>query len=162
MIRFIILHSGVLAAATQRVGVKAARPIQQWTQAQLQAGHRIIVPAIADYELRRKLWHNALRDPNQQLALNRLDKFVRAEPDRYLPMSEGALREAARLWGEARAQGVATAAPDRLDVDMILCAQVRTSHIPVEHRIVATTNTKHLARFVSAARWQDILIDPEM
>ena len=64
------------------------------------------------------------------------------------------MRQAAACWAEARQQGRPTAADAALDGDVILAAQAVTPDRP--EVIVATTNPKHLSRFVAAKLWVDI------
>ncbi len=64
-----------------------------WAVAMIRAGHRFIVPAIADYEVRRELERAAKR-----AGLAALDTWNGAAPNRYLPLSDSALRLGATLW----------------------------------------------------------------
>ena len=43
-----------------------------------------------------------------------------------------------------------------LDGDVILCAQALTLGVAADDLVVATVNVGHLARFLTAKRWQDI------
>lgn len=54
----------------------------------------MIVPAIVYYGLKREL----LR-AKRTFGIGRLDEFISASPDRYLPLSDQTLRLAAELWG---------------------------------------------------------------
>ena len=72
----------------------------------------------------------------------------------YLAITTSAMRQAATFWAEARQQGRPTAADPALDGDVILAAQAATlGRVDV---IVATTNARHLSRFVPAELWSDI------
>lgn len=64
---------------------------------------------------------------------------------------------AAELWAKARREGAPTAHPERLDVDVILAAQVhRFAEAFDTAVVVATTNARHLSRFVDARQWEEI------
>ena len=65
------------------------------------------------------------------------------------------MRTAARLWAEARNAGFPTANDTALDGDVILAAQALAlaDRQPI---VVATTNTKHLERYVDARLWSDL------
>ena len=111
----------------------------------LLSGYQIIVPEIADYEVRREL----LR-AGKTRGLARLD-LIKNTLD-YLPLTTAIMLTAAELWAHARNQGTPTAHPKALDCDVILAAQALA-----ENGIVATENVGHLSLFVEAKDWRDIL-----
>lgn len=86
----------------------------------------------------------------------RLRSFIDATPGRYLALSDGALRLAAQLWAKSRREGQPTSDSKALDVDVRLAAQVRSFQALASESVVATTNAKHLSRFVSAKHWSEI------
>jgi predicted nucleic acid-binding protein len=106
------------------------------------------VPEIADYEIRREL----LR-ANKTPGITRLDGLIQTVE--YLPITTVAMRQAAQFWAQARQQGLATAGDNTIDADMILAAQATT--LGVANFVIATTNVKHLSRFVPADLWQNIV-----
>jgi len=110
----------------------------------------VLVPAIIYYELRREL----LR-ARKALGLARLDAFVQSDPNRYLALTDEALRLAAELWATARQQGRPTSPALDLDVDVILAAQALVFGGGSEI-IVVTTNPRHLRQFVDARLWNDV------
>ena len=89
-----------------------------WAETMLLAGHHFIVPAVADYEVRREL-----ERLGRVGGLAELNAWNDAHPDRYLPLSNSALRLAARLWAQARNAGTPTADPKELDCDVLIAAQ---------------------------------------
>ena len=111
----------------------------------------VIVPEIADYELRRKLLHLAEHKGSEgaEVAIKRLDQFTSKMT--YAPLTTGIMRRAAGLWAQARGTGQSTAPDHALDGDVILAAQA----LEVEGTVI-TENVRHLKRFVDARRWQDI------
>jgi len=108
---------------------------------------RIILPKIADYEVRREL----LR-ANKTKGIAQLNALV--ELLEYLPITTAAMRLAALLWAQARQQGQPTAGDKTIDSDMILAGQAIT--LGASNVIIATTNVGHLARFTPANLWQNI------
>jgi predicted nucleic acid-binding protein len=120
---------------------------RKWLLALVAAARRVIVPEIADYEVRREL----LR-ANKAKGVAKLDAL--AGQLEYLPLTTAAMRRAAELWALARQQGQPTAGDNTIDGDMILAAQARTLGTP--DVVIATTNIGHLARFVAAELWQNI------
>jgi predicted nucleic acid-binding protein len=149
MSRAVLLDSGPLGLLTSPPGKKGdAAACAQWLASLLVVGVRVIVPEIADYELRREL----LR-ARKVKSVARLDALAAATE--YLPLTTAAMRRAAELWAQARQLGQPTASDKTIDADMILAAQALTLGTP--NLVIATTNVGHLARFVPAERWQNIL-----
>lgn len=113
----------------------------------LEAGVRVFLPEIIDYENRRELIR---RQATKQL--QNLDALGLVTE--YLPITTDAMRRAAELWAVARQTGQPTAGDDTIDADMILIGQAQSLQLP--DAIIATTNVRHLARFFPAAIWSSI------
>ncbi|MEM6590475.1 MAG: nuclease [Cyanobacteria bacterium P01_C01_bin.73] len=146
--RAIVLDTGPIGLVTNPKLSSQGVACNQWLQAHLKAGNRVVVPEIADYEVRREL----LR-ANKMKGLARLDSLCQRLE--YLPITTASMRQAAALWAQARQQGQPTAGDKTIDADMILIAQAQTlESIDV---VVATTNVGHLSRFIAANLWQNIL-----
>jgi predicted nucleic acid-binding protein len=144
----LFLDSGPLGLITQPQRSHEVVAITDWLKDCLLAGARVLVPAIVYYEIKREL----LR-ANKVIGIARLDAFANAAPDRYVPLTDDALRFAAELWARSRRAGRPTADATALDIDVMLAAQaLRLGRSPV----VATTNPKHLSQFVPAQLWTDI------
>jgi predicted nucleic acid-binding protein len=107
------------------------------------AGHRFVVPAIADYEVRREL-----ERAGKQNSLVALDAWNAAYPDRYLPLSDTALRLGAKLWAQASQTGKTTADPEELDGDVLIAAQAITTGLAPADFVIATLNVA-LASFAT-------------
>ena len=150
MSRLIILDSGPLGLVTQRLGIERADACREWVLECTDKVAQVLVPEIADYEVRREL----LR-ARKTAGVARLDRFIAAAPQRYLPLTTQAVRKAAELWADARNRGVATADIHALDGDVILAAQVLTLDLAGAEIIVATDNVRHLSRYVTAVAWSD-------
>ncbi len=106
---------------------------QQWVRRLYQLGSTIVIPEIADYEVRRELLRSSRSKSIElldQLKLNML----------YLPITTDSILSAAQLWAIARQTGQSTADPFALDGDVILAAQVIDAFGSDENVIVATTN----------------------
>lgn len=147
MSRTILLDSGPLGLITNPRASKEAAACGQWLVNALTGGASVLVPSIADYEVRRELIR-----ARRTAGIDRLDAFI--EQVGFLPITTAAMRRAAAFWAEARQQGRPTAADAALDGDVILAAQAVT--LDRAEVIVATTNPKHLSRFVEANLWVDI------
>ena len=146
MSRTIVLDSGPLGLVTNPHWSEQAAACGEWLS-NAAPGATVMVPEIADYEVRRELIR-----ARRTKGIARLDALI-AQVE-YLPITTSAMRQAARFWAEARQQGRPTAADPALDGDVILAAQIAT--LNREAVIVATTNVKHLSRFVPADIWSDI------
>ena len=64
--------------------------------------------------------------------------------------------KAAEFWANARKQGQPTANNQSLDADVILAAQAFMISSQGEDAVIATTNVRHLTRFVPAKVWHEI------
>ena len=147
----IALDAGPLGLLTHRNENEDAEACRKWLASQIAAGAKVIVPDVADYEVRREL----LR-AGKTKAVARLHDFIRATPDRYLPPNGGAFFKPAELWAQVRREGLPTAGDEALDADVLFVAQLLTSGFEMEDLVVATTNPKHLSRFPNAREWQNI------
>ena len=153
MIRAVVLDSGPLGMATNPKQTPLNVDCQQWILDLLNADVRVIVPEIADYEVRRELIR-----AEKTSGLSRLELFISSRVNDYLPISTPVMRHAAELWAQARKQGRQTAADAALDGDMILVAQALTLKLPREEVIIATHNVSDIAPFFPAKSWEDITL----
>jgi len=148
MTKVIVLDAGPLGAVTHP-RANANWEIKEWLQDLLRAGCVVMVPEIADYEVRREL----LRAEKAK-GVGRLDSLKAIG---YLPLSTNAMLKAAEYWAQARQAGFPTAPDEALDIDVVLAAQAAvlgdSSNSDV---VVATANVGHLSRYVRAELWKDI------
>jgi predicted nucleic acid-binding protein len=149
MIRTIILDTGPLGLVTHRGGKPEVDECKKWLGEVDKAGSRIVVPEIADYELRREL----LRAGKAHGVL-RLDALIAASL--YAPLTTKAMRLAAEMWSQVRQQRLTTAPDHALDGDVILAAQAKLMELDGFDVVVATTNVGHLSRLVKADLWRNI------
>jgi predicted nucleic acid-binding protein len=145
--RVIVLDTGPLGLVTNPKLSAESVACAQWLQTHITRGSRVIIPEIADYEVRRELLRASKRK-----GVARLDDLAKALE--YLPITTTTMRQAAQLWAQARQQGQPTAGDKTIDGDMILIAQAMTLAIP--DVVIATTNVGHLSRFIAAELWQNI------
>lgn len=121
--------------------------ITEWFGRIVEAGYRVVIPEVVDYEVRRGL----LRIPaRKQLA--QLDAL--GEALYFAPLSRPVMQDAAHVWAEARNRGQPFTSEDRLDGDAILIAQTRALG-RLDQIGVITENIQHLSPFVPAVRWED-------
>jgi len=151
--QFIFLDSGPLGLLTHPQRSVEVIAVTRWLSRCLLSGARPIVPAIVYYEIKREL----LR-ARKTFGIGRLDAFVNAAPGRYLSLSDQALHLAAELWAQSRQEGRPTAEPKALDIDVLLAAQALSFGAAPSDIVVATTNPKHLAQFITARHWEEILL----
>ncbi|HLK56656.1 MAG TPA: PIN domain-containing protein [Chthonomonadaceae bacterium] len=143
----IILDTGPLGLVTNPKQSGENLACYQWLEGLIAAERRVILPEIADYEIRREL----LR-AGKIRGLRRLDVIISTLE--YLPITTAAMRLAADFWAQARRIGQPTAPNEALDGDVILAAQAVTLGAP--DVVVVTTNVGHLSRFVAAKTWHEI------
>ena len=149
MTKHIVLGSFPLGALSHPNPSGEAADITKWAVRCSKAGHKLYIPEVIDYELRRELIR--ARKLTGIAKLNSLQTALR-----YLPITTGAMRLAAHLWAQARSGGYSTGDPKKIDIDVILAAQALTSGLPNADIVIATSNIAHLARFVAADEWRNI------
>jgi len=113
----------------------------------------MVVPEIADYEVRRELIR-----AGKTRGLTRLDAPARKMW--YFPITTDAMPLAAKCWTQARKERRPTAADPAPDADMILAAQAAGLDNDDNDMVIATTNVGHLSRFATTALWTDIAAHP--
>jgi predicted nucleic acid-binding protein len=145
--KVVLLDAGLIGLVTNPKLSPESIACTRWLQTLVNSNVRVIIPEIADYEVRREL----LR-ANKAKGVARLDELVKFLE--YLPITTNAMRQAALFWAQARQQGQPTAGDKTIDGDMILVGQAVTLNI--SNIVIATTNVGHLSRFTNADLWQNI------
>jgi len=123
--------------------------LARWYRQRLGSGDKFVVPEIADYEVRRALILASLTE-----SIQKLDGLKGVLS--YLPLTTDAMLRAAHFWAEMRRTHIPTADDKGLDADVILAAQAKSLESDSTEVIVVTDNIGHLARMVSARRWDEI------
>lgn len=142
MARIIVLDSGDLGLACGKPGNPVAGDFRVWMFGEWAGGAIIVIPEVADYEVRRSL---ILAGSIKGIA--RLDDLYR-HPARYLPINTAAMRIAAELWARARREHRPTAGDQALDGDVIVAAQAIAYCSEADDWMVATENAADLSRYV--------------
>jgi predicted nucleic acid-binding protein len=145
----VLLDSRPLGRLSYPRATPANDAITRWLDDLLAHGIQVLVPEVADYEVRRELMRT-----NSTQAIARLDAL--ATTAGYLPLTTATMRQAAAFWAQARQRGRPTADPHALDGDVILAAQAVTLDAGGDTVVIATTNVGHLAQFADAREWQAI------
>lgn len=148
MSRIVLLDSGPLGIV---INPKAASPLSQegkvWLEYLPQKGYIVMLPEIADYEVRRELIRGG-----KTAGIERLDQLKSQIP--YRPLTTEVMLLAAQLWADARNRGKPTADSHALDGDVILAAQAILEVNAGNEVVIATTNVGHLSQFVDAREWR--------
>ena len=143
-----MLDSGPLGIVTNP---KAASPLSQegkvWLQSLPLKGYIVMLPEIADYEVRRELIR-----ADKTAGIRRLDQLKSQIP--YRPLTTEVMVLAAQLWADARRRGRPTAEANALDGDVILAAQAILEGSEGNQVVIATTNVGHLSQFIDAREWR--------
>lgn len=151
MARYVLLDASPLGLAARRPGIPQVDRCLAWIASLGASGVVVVVPEVADYEVRRelaRLGHAA--------SLRRLDAFGRRLL--YAEITTAVMRRAAELWADVRRAGLPTGGDQGLDADAILAAQALLIGGPGDAVTVATANVAHLSRFpgVDARPWATI------
>jgi hypothetical protein len=122
-----------------------------WLDSLRAAGVVVIVPEIADYEVRRELIRAGVI-----AGLVRLDTLTASLI--YDPITTLIMRKASDFWAVVRRRGLPTAADQSLDADAIVAAQAALVGVPGDTVTVATSNPAHIGRFpgIDAREWPSI------
>ncbi|MGI8983148.1 MAG: type II toxin-antitoxin system VapC family toxin [Acidimicrobiales bacterium] len=145
----VVLDSGPLGLLSNPTTLGEPRDIREWAFRLLDEGVNVVVPEIADYEVRRELIR-----ADKQDGIRRLDELTHGLE--YEPLGTSHFRRAAELWAEARNRGLPTGHDAALDGDVLLAAQALGLMVTDPDTVVVTTNPEHLVRFVRAVRWRDL------
>ena len=153
MARYLVLDTGPLGLATKRPDRPDTIACVARLERLIVAGWSLVLPEIADYELRRQLILNG-----NDAGVRRLNLFGQAV--RFEWIDRLTLRRAAQFWADVRRDGRPTADRHALDGDCILAAQASliAERSGSDQVIIATTNVGHLSRFPgsNASLWEEI------
>jgi predicted nucleic acid-binding protein len=151
MARIILLDSTPLGLACRHRGHNRGDVCQRWLDTIRFSGILVVIPEIADYEVRRELIRRGART-----TLTRLDRL--AVHLAYDPLTTQIMRKAAEFWADLRRRGLPTAGDESLDADAILAAQAALLGGPRDTVTVATSNPRHVGRFpgIDAQDWPSI------
>ncbi|MEG4221674.1 nucleic acid-binding protein [Microcoleus sp. Pol12A6] len=120
---------------------------QLWLDSLLQNGEMVLLPEIADYEVRRELIR-----AGKERGIRKLDLFKKVLT--YRPLTTEVMLLAAQLWADSRRRGRPTAEANALDGDVILAAQAILEATEGNDVVIATTNVGHLSQFIDAREWR--------
>lgn len=146
MSKVVLLDSGPLG---QLVHPSHSTEIKRWAESLARRGAILVLPEIVYYELRRELARIGSATSVDALD-GLLDELL------YAPVDRSILVRASELWAHTRSLGLPTADDAALDVDVILAATTERFLARGDEVVVATSNVRHLDRFVPALRWDEI------
>jgi predicted nucleic acid-binding protein len=133
----VLLDAGPFGMVTNPRSSPGNEACKDWLAKLAAGGAEIVIPEIADYEVRREL----LRAGKAQ-GLGRLDALKGLL--KYAPITTGVMLKAAEFWAAARKAGRQSAEDAALDADMILASQAVALVRAGDETVIATTNVRHL------------------
>jgi hypothetical protein len=145
----VLLDAGPLGMITNPRSSPENEACKNWLASLAYNGIEVVIPEIADYEVRREL----LR-AGKDRGLGRLNALKAMLG--YAPITTTVMLKAAEFWATARNVGRPSADDASLDADMILAAQAGALVRAGDETVIATTNVRHLALFASARMWREI------
>jgi len=151
----VFLDTGVLGLVSSPSNAREAQECKQWLYHLLSRSAYVVTSDICDYEVRRSLLLASLTNPIVQ-GLENIDALQQVID--FLPLTQNVMKKAAQIWAKARHQGIQTADNKNIDADVIIAAQCQLlkEEYPGQYIVLATTNVKHLQRFIEAQEWEDI------
>ncbi len=152
MRRITLLDSMTLALACCNPSQERTRLCLNWLSRLDESGILVIIPAIADYEVRRGLLKKGAPAKLRNLGALRTRLA-------FVGISTPALEKAAEFWASLQRSGRPTADKKALDGDAILAGIAATIGGDDDQVIIATENLRHLNRFpgVEAQPWESII-----
>ncbi|PWU02916.1 MAG: nuclease [Terriglobia bacterium] len=145
----VLLDAGPLGMITNPRSSPENEACKDWLVTLVSGGVEIVIPEIADYEVRREL----LR-AGKVKGLARLDALKGMLT--YAPITTPVMLKAAEFWATSRRLGRQSAEDASLDADMILTAQAYALNRDDHEALIATTNVRHLVLFARARAWRDV------
>ena len=145
----VLLDAGPLGMITNPRSSPENEACKNWLASLAYNGIEVVIPEIADYEVRREL----LR-AGKDRGLGRLNALKAMLG--YAPITTTVMLKAAEFWATARNVGRPSADDASLDADIILAAQAGALVRAGDETVIATTNVRHLALFASARMWREI------
>ncbi len=142
-----LLDTGPLGLVTHPKAETKNEKAVRWLRGLLSDGVDVLIPEIADYELRRELLRAG---KTRSVAV--LDRYKTSLG--YVPLTTEVMLQAAEFWASVRQQGKPTAPDPALDGDVILAGQAAMLGRGGDDVVIATTNVGHLSRFVPAQEWE--------
>ena len=133
-----VLDAGPLGVVSNPKDTAETAGWRTWLKDLTVNGVDIVVPAIADFEVRRELVR-----AGKTRGIRYLNRVV--ADSHYAELTDIALKLAAEFWATARRRGVQTADDKALDADVILAAQAATLGVPTSEYVVATS-TRRISR----------------
>ena len=146
----VLLDAGPLGMVTNPKSSPENEACKNWLSGLAYRGIEVVIPKIADYEIRREL----LR-AGKGRGIGRLNALKGMLG--YAAVSTPVMLKAAEFWAAARNMGRQSAADASLDADMILAAQAAVLAGDSGPTVIATTNVRHLALFSPARIWREIV-----
>jgi hypothetical protein len=145
----VLLDAGPLGMIANPKSSSENEACKNWLASLVYQGVEVIIPEIADYEVRRELPRAGM-----DRGIGRLDALKAMLG--YAPITTAVMLRAAEFWATARRMGRQSADDASLDADMILAAQAGALVRDGDETVIATTNVRHLALFSSARIWREI------
>jgi predicted nucleic acid-binding protein len=154
MARLVFLDASPLWLACQKRSNPLAEGCRAWLRVLASGGAEVLIPEVADYEVRRELLRLGAQG---RAALGRLEGLKATLV--YVPITTPAMLHAAALWAHLRQRGRTTADNQALDADAVLAGQVLTATSPGDVASIAAVNLRHLNWFpgIDARLWSTIL-----
>jgi hypothetical protein len=145
----VLLDAGPLGMVTNPKSSPENEACKNWLASLAYKGIGVVIPEIADYEVRRELL-----GANKHAGISRLDALK--DMLGYAAVTTSVMLKAAEFWAAARKMGRQSASDASLDADMILAAQAVVLNRNSGQAVIATTNVRHLAIFSPARIWREI------
>jgi predicted nucleic acid-binding protein len=152
----VFLDTGIIGILSSPRKIGEDYECKQWLYHLLARGIYVASCDLCDYEVRRSLLLNKIKNPLAVEGIENLDQLQ--DLIEFLPITKNLMKKAAELWAISRSKGQATADIKNIDADIIIATTCQLLQVedPDQNLIIATTNVKHLSRFLEARNWREI------
>jgi predicted nucleic acid-binding protein len=151
----VVIDSSTMTVLANPNGTPEAIECREWAENLRRKGALVTIPAVVNYECRRKLVHI-----NSTNGIAKLDETLRIFGS--IEMSEDAWTLASHMWARMRSLG-RIATDDRIDADVLIAAQATLFAMQKSAAVtVATDNIRHFlplvdgTHLVGADEWRKI------
>lgn len=152
----ILIDSGVLGILSNPNESATTIKCEEWLYNKIVKGCTILTSQICKYEVKRSLLLCQEQKPSQVSGIQKLAELENLID--FIDVKPPDIETACQLWVQSIVEGIQVAPMMDVNFDIIICAQFKRLELenPGREIVIATTNLRHLQRFVKADLWENL------